>query len=101
MTTQVLMSTSVHVSGATVASDQHNDKLFVEAAQPAKSSTPVAAETRKLPYRANHQAELMHLQAETEALLQRLQTLKQQRMTEVPADDEVVQSIEANLVAAR
>ncbi|MBE9179454.1 hypothetical protein IQ268_12865 [Oculatella sp. LEGE 06141] len=35
---------------------------------------------RQLPYQQNHQAELLHLQAETEALLQQLQTLKQQRM---------------------
>jgi hypothetical protein len=33
-----------------------------------------------LPYQASHQVELLHLQAETEALLQQLQTLKQQRL---------------------
>jgi RNase adaptor protein for sRNA GlmZ degradation len=36
----------------------------------------------KLPYQATHQVELLHLQAETEALLQQLQTLKQQRLME-------------------
>ncbi len=35
---------------------------------------------RKLPYQANHQVELLHLQAETEALLQEIQTAKQQRV---------------------
>jgi hypothetical protein len=35
---------------------------------------------RKLPYQATHQVALLHLQAETEALLQELQTVKQQRV---------------------
>jgi hypothetical protein len=38
-------------------------------------------EPSRLPYRDNHRAELLHLQAETEALLQQLQTLQQQRLT--------------------
>lgn len=33
-----------------------------------------------LPYQANHQIELLHLQAEAEALLQELKTLQQQRL---------------------
>lgn len=37
-------------------------------------------EPSQLPYRDNHRAELLHLQAETEALLQHLQTLQQQRL---------------------
>ncbi|NJO43069.1 MAG: hypothetical protein HC769_22610 [Cyanobacteria bacterium CRU_2_1] len=36
-----------------------------------------------LPYQANHQVELLHLQAEIEALLQQLKTLKQQRLASV------------------
>ncbi|NJN85473.1 MAG: hypothetical protein HC881_03100 [Leptolyngbyaceae cyanobacterium SL_7_1] len=45
----------------------------------------------KLPYQATHQVELLHLQAETEALLQQLQTLKQQRSTPLaePGEGEV------------
>jgi hypothetical protein len=35
---------------------------------------------RKLPYQVTHQVELLHLQAETEALLQEIQTVKQQRV---------------------
>lgn len=35
---------------------------------------------RKLPYQATHQVELLHLQAETEALLQEIQSVKQQRV---------------------
>lgn len=34
---------------------------------------------RALPYQTNHQVELLHLQAETEALLQHLKHLKQQK----------------------
>ncbi|NJL38627.1 MAG: hypothetical protein HC840_30690 [Leptolyngbyaceae cyanobacterium RM2_2_4] len=37
-------------------------------------------EPGKLPYRDSHQAELLHLQAETEALLKQLQMLQQQRL---------------------
>ena len=36
----------------------------------------------KLPYQANHQVELLHLQAETEALLQQLRALKQHRSSD-------------------
>jgi len=35
----------------------------------------------KLPYQDNHQVELLHLQAEIDALLQQLTTLKQQRLS--------------------
>lgn len=35
----------------------------------------------KLPYQASLQAELLHLQADIDALLQQLQTLQQQRLT--------------------
>ncbi|MBW4515231.1 MAG: hypothetical protein KME11_08405 [Timaviella obliquedivisa GSE-PSE-MK23-08B] len=37
--------------------------------------------SQKLPYQANHQVELLHLQAETEVLLQEIQTVKQQRVS--------------------
>lgn len=36
------------------------------------------------PYQASHQAELLHLQAEADALLIQLQTLKQRRAEAVP-----------------
>ncbi len=38
---------------------------------------------RALPYQANHQVELLHLQAETEVLLQHLKHLKQQKVGDV------------------
>ncbi len=48
---------------------------------PAKteSSSTQSSSARKLPYQATHQVELMHLEAETEALLQQLRALKQRR----------------------
>jgi len=50
----------------------------------ATASAPATAPSRssasvKLPYCATHQAEFLYLQAETEALLRRLETLQQQR----------------------
>jgi hypothetical protein len=83
------MSGSVHLSDAMVAPDQHSDQPSLEATQTSESPAAVAVADRKLPYQASHQAELIHLEAEIEALLQRLQALKQQRMTE------------ANLVTSR
>jgi hypothetical protein len=38
---------------------------------------------QRLPYQASHQVELLHLQAETEALLQHLKYLKQQKAVDV------------------
>ncbi|MCU0524613.1 MAG: hypothetical protein MUF72_07285 [Elainella sp. Prado103] len=60
MTTQVLMSNNIQSTEAVSSSAQAN-------------------QVAKLPYQANHQVELMHLQAEIEALLQQLKCLKQQR----------------------
>lgn len=40
-----------------------------------------AVKPSKLPYQASHQVELLHLQAEIDALFQQLQTLKQQRLS--------------------
>lgn len=48
------------------------------------SSVQATAQATKLPYQANHQVELMHLQAEIEALLQQLKCIKQQRGSEIP-----------------
>ena len=49
----------------------------------AKSANGSTAATRPapLPYQANHQVELLHLQAETEVLLQQLKTLKQRKIS--------------------
>jgi hypothetical protein len=42
------------------------------------------AASSAFPYQASHQAELLHLQAEADALLIQLQTLKQRRSEAVP-----------------
>ncbi len=51
-------------------------------------STPtdsvILEESRTLPYQADQQAEFLDLQAETEALLNQLQLLKQRRLGSVP-----------------
>jgi hypothetical protein len=46
----------------------------------AQSNSVSLTEQSKLPYQADQQAEFLHLQAETEALFNHLQTLKQQRL---------------------
>lgn len=48
----------------------------------ASSVADAMTTTRKLPYQASHQAELLHLQAEVDALLVQLQTLKQRQLVE-------------------
>jgi hypothetical protein len=50
------------------------------APQPLGNGIPMNNQT-KLPYQPTHQVELLHLQAETEALLQEIQTAKQQRIS--------------------
>jgi len=47
------------------------------------SDSASLARLNKLPYQANHKAELIHLQEDIDALLQQLQTLKQQRLASV------------------
>lgn len=103
MTTQVLMSSNVLLSNPTAATALRDDQHPIEAAQASQPPASVAVEPRKLPYRANHQVELLHLQAETEALLQRLQTLKQQRLSDFDSEGEFAdgEPTEANLVASR
>jgi len=71
MTTQVLISEQEALSQSLAKSLQ------------AKSVNGSTAATRpaSLPYQANHQVELLHLQAETEVLLQQLKTLKQRKIS--------------------
>lgn len=102
MTTQVLSTSGAHLSDAAISTAQPNDQHPIEeTAQLSESSGCVAAQPRKLPYQASHQVELMHLQAETEALLQRLQTLKQQRQSEFDSEDESHEPSASDLVAFR
>jgi hypothetical protein len=73
------MSSNVILSEVVEAEASHRQETG--AANPSQAVNS-AAPSRKLPYQANHQVELLHLQAETEALLQHLKTLKQQRIAE-------------------
>jgi hypothetical protein len=56
------------------------EQTSTQSVQLATSQAPAdPARLNKLPYQANHKAELIHLQEDIDALLQQLQTLKQQR----------------------
>lgn len=61
--------------------DQFPTSALSDLASTITSDKEIPSEnSRKLPYQATHQVELLHLQAETEALLQEIQTVKQQRV---------------------
>ncbi len=60
---------------------QFSTSAVSDSAQAIASGNTIPLENpKKLPYQATHQVELLHLQAETEALLQEIQTVKQQRV---------------------
>jgi shikimate kinase len=67
MTTQVLISEQEALSQALNKSLQAT----------ATNGSGSISRPKSLPYQTNHQVELLHLQAETEALLQHLKMLKQ------------------------
>lgn len=54
---------------------------FATASDSAAVPGSASPQANQLPYQASHRTELLHLQAETEALLIQLQTIKQQRCT--------------------
>ena len=87
MTSQTLMSNNplTHPKSETLSPDQ-----LSTAADP--------VQLNKLPYQTNHKVELLHLQAETEALLQQLKTLKQQRLGE---DQSILQPSNIPVLVAR
>lgn len=96
MTSQTEMSSSTsELPNQQLGSAQQfsEDTREASADAPTKDSTlksPVclAAKPMKLPYQENHKEELLHLQADIEALLQQLQTLKQQRLESDSPDAE-------------
>lgn len=92
MTTQVLMSSNQTLSEAATINS------VVSATEVEASISQAATQTAKLPYQANHQVELLHLQAEIEALLQQLTTLKQQRTS---SEHEQTDAVEAPVLVAR
>ncbi|WP_416672752.1 hypothetical protein [Egbenema bharatensis] len=83
MTSRTLMPNFVSESPRVNA-----DCLEQGSTQSVQVSAPDSAnliKLNKLPYQANHKAELIHLQEDIDALLQQLQTLKQQRLASVPS----------------
>ncbi|MBF2003815.1 MAG: hypothetical protein IGS38_24220 [Synechococcales cyanobacterium M58_A2018_015] len=80
--TETGVSEQIELKTANGGVSQDVSQVGAEAASSTSSEQiKTVATMTKLPYQANHQVELLHLQAETEALLQQLKTLKQQRMT--------------------
>jgi hypothetical protein len=61
-----------------------------ESNQPGERS--LSNQSKKLPYQANHQVELLHLQAELDALFQQLQSLKQQRQSSAASECEAIET---------
>jgi hypothetical protein len=81
MTTQVLIS---NPSLSETLTKTESEALSASVNQPLKTADrPVSGSSsqpkRELPYQTNHQVELLHLQAETEVLLQQLKVLQQQK----------------------
>jgi hypothetical protein len=83
MTTQVLISEQEILSESLDKSRQAGKSLQADKSRQAASVNGSApqAHLAPLPYQANHQVELLHLQAETEVLLQHLRTLKQRKLS--------------------
>lgn len=87
MTSQVLMSnlvieranTQAATSNASIALPATNRTALSSSAADSPHSVS-AAPAQRLPYQANHQAELLCLQAEADALLQQLQVMKQEKL---------------------
>lgn len=73
MTIQTLPSNTLLEHSS--SSDKNRQSLTSNA-----SGSGVCLLEKKTLYQGEHQTELQHLQAETEALLQQLQALKQQRL---------------------
>lgn len=81
MTSQTLMTNTVlDLPRVQSVDGQSSESCRTASSSSSSNSSTDSLQPAKLPYQASHQVELLHLQAETEALLQQLQTLKQQRL---------------------
>lgn len=69
-------TSSVSTNSVSANSVSTNSVKSAESNQPEGTVKP-----SKLPYQDNHKVELLHLQAEIDALLQQLTNLKQQRLS--------------------
>lgn len=63
----------------TLISDSSNSQTAAASA-PVSARPTAVLERSKLPYQVDQQVELLHLQADVEALLQQLQALKQRKL---------------------
>ena len=80
MTSSVLIST--HSSSLSSPQTTASNHLHPMSDQSASSTSEVIRQESMKPlYQADQQEKFLHLQAETEALLTQLQTLKQQKLT--------------------
>jgi hypothetical protein len=68
----------------TIVRSSNVEARTASASTSSSSSSVAVLESVKLPYQVDHQVELLHLRAEVEALLQQLQSLKQQRLVSTP-----------------
>lgn len=94
MTSGTLMPNIVSELAPVQASPIGQDTSSVKSAGSNESAGKV--KSGKLPYQASHQVELLHLQAEIDALLQQLQSLKQQRIS---ASDHSLEAQESEVPA--
>jgi hypothetical protein len=98
MTSQIQMLTTVpESSGVSTHSTKQESSSRVEVNAVGLSDRPSSNLPKQLPYQASHQVELLHLQAELDALFQQLQSLKQQRQTS-PATQPDRQTVELPLL---
>ena len=75
MTSQTLINTRAVQLSTSAVSDPSPIISSSNSGKAIPSENPT-----NLPYQASHQVELLHLQAETEVLLQEIQTVRQQRV---------------------
>lgn len=81
-----LMSDSINNLPGVQISTAQSEAQNRDASSSDSTQMPVA-KSCKLPYRATHQVELLHLHAEVEVLLQQVRSLKQQRSVEVSVSE--------------
>jgi len=75
MTSQTLIDTRAVQLSTSAVSDPFPPISSGNSSKAVPLNNPI-----NLPYQASHQVELLHLQAETEVLLQEIQTVRQQRI---------------------
>lgn len=83
MTSPALIQSPASASGASLAVESLSSDASQLSNASSTMNSAVLEPVKTLPYQADHQVELLNLQAETEFLLQQLTMLKQQRLVTV------------------